>query len=151
MPRLAAHPAQPLLCESPAEKARGANQVRFENDDACDWLIELCEGQDTRPIIDALTAITESDEEICIEDPECSCAIAAAEIVAAAKGRPSADLPDEAKEWLAENAIRADEGLVTLAKQALARVKADSELWDESESANEWDAAIDDLKARLKA
>jgi hypothetical protein len=118
----------------------------FENDDASDWLAELCEGEDAGPIADALNTIVEGGDEY-IESPDCSMAIAAAELIAASRGRQKADLPDEAKDWLARHHVPGDEGLVNLALGALARIRSNSELkelWNESESSSGWYEAIVD-------
>jgi hypothetical protein len=122
----------------------------FENDDAGDWAFDL-EEEGVKIIESALNAVASEDY---VEAPECSCAIAAAEVVAAAVGRPtSADTCDEVEQFLAgKPAIGQD--LVDLAKKAMARVLADDselrELWEESDSFDEWKAIVTDLQARLE-
>jgi hypothetical protein len=63
----------------------------FDNDDALDWLSELVDSPDFalgRAVLD-VTALEY------LEAPEGSAALAAAEVVAAARGHPAALLPDE--------------------------------------------------------
>jgi hypothetical protein len=98
----------------------------FASDDAADWLLNL-------------------------EEVE---AIAAAEVVAAAVGRPSSGLPDSAARWVARHpgAVRAAVRAKALA--AVRRVADRSEtreLWHGSGDFDEWRAMIDDLSDRLAA
>jgi hypothetical protein len=125
----------------------------FENDDAADWLADLCDGPNQEALAEALAAVAGAGADEYLEAPDCSAGLAAAEFVAALKGAPGADLPDEARACAAKLETKADPGLVSLALRAVERVRADSELkelWDESEDPAEWYAAVGDLEARLK-
>ena len=122
----------------------------FENDDAMDWVIGLAEGSGDAVLRDALTPITTTDDRY-LEGPDCSIAVAAAEAVAAARGHANASLPDEVVEWVRQKPEVTGE-LVALARSAVDRIAAKSELrdlWDESDSAETWRAAMTDLRARL--
>ncbi|HEU4566145.1 MAG TPA: DUF4259 domain-containing protein, partial [Gemmatimonadaceae bacterium] len=62
--------------------------------------------------------------------------------------------PPEVAEWVAEN--RDDDGarpeLVALARRAVERIAAESELrdlWAESDDFEAWEASVADLRARL--
>jgi hypothetical protein len=85
-------------------------------------------------------------------------AIAAAEVVAAAAGRPceSDAYSREAIAWATRHPELGEQAFVTLALRALDRVAADDselrDLWfeDGDESAREWKAAVDELRARLR-
>ncbi len=68
----------------------------FENDDAMDWIAVIEEASDTEPMKDALAAVLEAEGEY-LEAPDCSNAMAAAEVIAALNGAPSPDLPEEVK------------------------------------------------------
>ena len=88
-----------------------------------------------------------------LEAPESNAALAAAEVVAALLGKPSASLPDDAKECIGKLNLKPSEKLVAAARKAVKRVKTDSELkelWDESDDAVQWQTTVEDLAARLK-
>jgi hypothetical protein len=122
----------------------------FENDDAMDWVVRLAEGSGHAVLRDALTPIATTDDRY-LEAPDCSIAVAAAEAVAAARGHANASLPDEVVGWVRKKPEVTGE-LVTLARSAVDRIAAKSELrdlWDESDSAETWRAAMTDLRARL--
>lgn len=123
----------------------------FENDDALDWVGVLEASSDNSAIIKALNDVT-ADAEDYIEAPECSIAIAAAEVVAAVNGNPTASLPEEVTEWL-KGKPNTDPSLAAKARQAMDVVLADSELkelWAENaEDYPKWIAVIEDLKSRL--
>ncbi len=71
----------------------------FENDDALDWVADLDEANDIEPVTKALNYIVNGDSDY-LEIPECSVAVAAAEIVAALRGFPVSDPPDEVQDWI---------------------------------------------------
>lgn len=122
----------------------------FDNDDAGDWVWELEESQDFSAVQAALEAVTRPGIGY-IEAPDCSTAVAAAEVVAASLGRPTPSLPKEATAWVASRGSPPKQ-VVALAKQALAAIKSKSELrdlWEESESFNEWVQSLAGLEARL--
>ena len=122
----------------------------FENDDAMDWVIGLAEGSGDAVLREALTPAATTDDRY-LEAPDCSIAIAAAEAVAAARSHPNVSLPDEVVEWVRKKPnVTTD--LVVLARSAVDRIVGKSELrdlWDESDSAEAWRAAMTDLRARL--
>ena len=121
----------------------------FDNDDAADWLYELEQSSDLAFVTSSLEQILRSDEYL--EAPTCCNALAAAEIVAALNGKPATDLPDKAKAWVAGKASPPADA-VTKAKNALQRVRGESELrelWEESEELDAWAKVLDDLDSRL--
>lgn len=122
----------------------------FSNDDALDWLFAFTEAPTVEMLRDTLDAIIAEDEYL--DAPDCSEAIVAAEIIATLNGRPSAKIPDDLKDWLATDHGLDAKGLATLARKAMARITAGSELqelWDESDSKAAWQAEMKDLVARL--
>ena len=124
----------------------------FDNDDASDWLYDLEESSDTSVIADTLEAVTDAGDDY-LEAPDCSTALAAAEIVAALRGHPLPNLPDEAKTWTEANEGLDVSSLVPEALAAVKRIRTNSELkelWDESSEAAKWHATLDDLSSRLK-
>ena len=125
----------------------------FENDDASDWVWELEDDNDMSVLHEALAAVVDTPLDELIEAPDASNALAAAEIVAAARGHHRADLPSEAREWIGRNAGIVDARTVALAAAAVERVSIDSELkelWEEAES-DEWSLVVSDLLERLRA
>lgn len=124
----------------------------FENDDASDWLNDFCDNPDEKQILDALLSVTETDEDEYLEAPDCSVALAAAEVVAALKNAPNA-ISDELQECLSALEIEADADMVASALLAMERIRTNSELkelWDESEDVAQWYKALADLETRLK-
>ena len=122
----------------------------FDNDDALDWVSNLEESEGNSAIEDALDAISPDDSEY-IEAPECSMAIAAAEVIAALGYRPSRDLPDNVREWVRGRPIP-DERLRQRARDAITRILRSSEfqeLWAESPDAAAWTASLQNLQERL--
>jgi hypothetical protein len=125
----------------------------FENDDASDWVADLCDDPDKEVISDALSAVVEMEAGEYLEAPDCSVGLAAAEVVAALKGSPNPGMPDDARKCVSKLKIKANAGMVSLALKAVERIKTDSELkelWDEAENPAEWYEAVGNLEARLK-
>jgi hypothetical protein len=122
----------------------------FGNDDAGDWVWTLEEADDFSVIEKALAAVTDEREEY-LEAPQCTEALAAAEIVAALLGKPTQSLPDDAAAWVKGKPLP-PESLVSKASEAVASILASSEideLWKESESYAQWQAVTNDLQDRL--
>ena len=121
----------------------------FDNDDAADWVWELEHAGDYEVVRPVLEAVAERDDHL--EAPTCCEAIAAAEVVAAGRGRPLAKLPEDATRWL-EGRAAPDDAFVQLARRAVAAILAKSELrevWQESSGLDAWRERMDDLAARL--
>ena len=123
----------------------------FDNDDASDWVWELEDAKSLEPVLNALEAIENGGDYL--QAPDCSIAIAAAEVVAAIFGKGADSLPEslvEIAQSLSETApgtLRSRAGAVVL------RIKTDSELrdlWQESGALDEWTTAVDDLLTRLQ-
>jgi hypothetical protein len=122
----------------------------FDNDDAHDWVYEL-EESGVDAIHSALAEVIDGGGYV--EAPECSMAIAAAEVVAAVLGRPTrAALPEGARSFLATRPP-VDLDLADRARAAIDRVLApDSELrdlWEESDSFATWKRGLVELRSRL--
>jgi hypothetical protein len=124
----------------------------FGNDDAMDWVIDLEDADDLAPVRDAFAAAPPAGEYL--EAPIASVGLAAAEVVAALRGRPAAELPEEVTAWVAAHAAPPDSALLARAREMVARVAESSELrelWDEAKSQDReaWLAGVADLGARL--
>lgn len=124
----------------------------FDNDDAGDWAWELDDATDHSILQSTLETVTESEEQP--EAPDAANALAAAEVVAALAGRPmSGQLPESVEEYLKRVTAAPSPELLRLAVAAVKRVEKDSELkdlWEESDSYEEWQAVIDSLLSRLQ-
>ncbi len=120
----------------------------FDNDSAADWVYELIESNGVDAVVAALDVAASSYVEV----DEGSNAIAAAEVVAAALGRPTVELPDDVVAWLTSHGASFTSVHAALATAAVDRVTNDEsellELWDEAES-GEWRSAVADLRSRL--
>ncbi|WP_425616020.1 DUF4259 domain-containing protein [Anatilimnocola sp. NA78] len=123
----------------------------FENDQASDWIDELVEsGQSSA--IDKLLLLAVKAKRGGLEADEASAALAAAEVVAAARGHRHADLPAEVKEWLGTSGYSPNAKTVKLCVQATERILKDSELqelWEEAGELPAWKRGISGLLSRL--
>ena len=125
----------------------------FDNDYARDWLYELEESTDTSVIAKALHKVADIGDGY-LKAPDCSNAIAAAEVIAALRGHPVSDFPANAKQWVEANQTLDTAALVSVAVAALKRIRTNSELkelWDESPESPNWHATLDDVAHRLAA
>ena len=126
----------------------------FDNDDAGDFLSELIDSGDLSLIREVFDNVLTSTEYV--EAPDASQAIAAAEAVAAALGRPtlSAQKEEELLTWLGRLQPRIDPELTAQAKDVLARILAPNsellELWEESDEFPEWKAAVSEIARQLQ-
>jgi len=127
----------------------------FENDDAADFMIDVLDSGDLSLIREALDNVLTSTEYV--EAPDATLAIVAAEIVAAARGRPTLAAQQEPglADWLAHVRPSIDADLVRQARDALARILAENselrELWEETDEAPAWRAVMDELATQLQA
>jgi hypothetical protein len=124
----------------------------FANDTAADWAGDLVEGGSEETVREALATAAELDAD------EGSETLAAAEVVAAAAGRPTA--PDAYSEdviaWAGRHPDLGADELIALATAAVDRVTGENselnELWHEDgPGPNEWDEAVAELRRRLAA
>lgn len=128
----------------------------FENDTAADFEIQAIH-EGSKAIYTALQNAVDIAE---LDSLECEEALAAAEFLAAAKGKPSADCSDEVKAFVQANEVLTyKKGLFSkrmeltpLALRAIDRIEADSELkdlWEDAEELDKWLEVVHGLKARL--
>ena len=77
--------------------------------------------------------------------------LAAAEVIAALLGKPTAKLPDEVASWVAGKR-RPDSALVKTAQRVVQRILKDSDLkdlWAESSDSAKWQQEVEGLLGRL--
>lgn len=128
----------------------------FGNDDAADWLANLEEQESLGLLEETLRRVLEASDEY-LEAPEAAEALAAAEVVAAAKGSPGRVVESRKSlvEWLDNVQPVASSELVALARRTVERVFAANselrELWEESDEFENWQADVQNLLNRLNA
>ncbi|HEY6250450.1 MAG TPA: DUF4259 domain-containing protein [Candidatus Angelobacter sp.] len=128
----------------------GADPGNFGNDDASDWVYDLEESNGADLLKEAFSDVNAHS----YEATDCRIALAAAEIIAAAKGQPPTDLPEKARKWLGNQ--EEVEDIKALAKKAIAvvnKISVKSDLrdeWEESDSWHEWQQVVEGLRRRLQ-
>lgn len=123
----------------------------FDNDDALDW-VHACTESKGNPVI--ASALEIAMQPGALQSPDGAAAVAAAEVVAAAKGKPSKSLPNALGDWLNHQPKQEIAKLAPLATKALVRVKDPQtselgQLWKESQD-KQWAKAVAELEARLQ-
>lgn len=125
----------------------------FENDDASDWVYDFEEGG-IGAVKDAFAGVLNTAADDYLEAPEASMALAAAEVVAAARDGDTSRLSEPAA-----NAFRGHgdwtgiDDLVAAAGRAIDRILQASELrelWEETDDYADWQADVAALKSRLR-
>lgn len=113
----------------------------FENDAALDWVIGLADNQELAFLRDSLEDGIDED------------VLAAAEVIAALRGRPGEGLPEDVTEWVSLHPFEVPDDLLAAARDAVTKVRNDSELqelWEESTWLQSWHESVDDLLRRLE-
>ena len=119
----------------------------FEHDAALDWIDELGQGQSSQFVTRSLRAVGKRTK--ILEADDCAAALAAAETVAAGLGRPCRGLPETVTDWLETKSRFPNAQQIELARQAVNRIGADSELADLWEGDRTWKAGLRRLQGRL--
>ncbi|KQV60245.1 hypothetical protein ASC95_01880 [Pelomonas sp. Root1217] len=127
----------------------------FGNDDALDWVHGL-EAVDDLSLLEAALDAVLDESGGCLEAPLATEALAAVELIARLRGHAGEEsCPDIAEDWIARTRLVPPEPLVKRALAVLERIGGDEselkELWDESDSAEAWQASLADLRRRLLA
>lgn len=122
----------------------------FENDDAMDFAFDLSESDGWKLV---RRTLRECLDEGYTDSAQSSCALVAAEAVAAAMGHPTEKLPPEVASWVAQHREDLPAGLEERAREAVEKILDDEEselrqLWVEEDFAT-WSAALTDLVNRL--
>ena len=127
----------------------------FGNDEACDWLGQLEQTEDFALVAETLDEVLAAGDEY-LEIDVAHPALAAAEVVAQALGRPgkAEGVADRIGEWLeldCQQALPPD--LAEKAQAAIARVLRPPcealEGWADPADLSEWRANVKELQARL--
>jgi hypothetical protein len=124
----------------------------FENDSALDWFNDL-EAEGVEALRHLLESVAETDEEDYLDIDDGAAAIAAAEIVAAARGRGRDRLTEPVIAWLDASGDELVEEDLLLAAAAIERVVGASselrELWEEGGTDSPRHADVRTLLTRL--
>jgi hypothetical protein len=128
----------------------------FDNDTANDWAYGLEEVDDLSLVEAAFDELEAVGSDYLDQDIACS-ALGACEVLARLLGRPGYTnaYTEKVDQWVADHKFKPPPALLKRASAALDRILgADSELrelWEESDDAADWRAAIEDLRARVRA
>ena len=124
----------------------------FENDEALDFVWDITDGG-VPAIVKAIKKVADTPDSQFIESTDSTQALAAIEYIAAAKGKPSEDFPEESETWLEKNGsnelLSIDQSIVL---KAIDRVRSNSELreqWGDSEDLEKWQGVLTNLEERL--
>jgi hypothetical protein len=122
----------------------------FENEDAQNFLGAL---QARRPE-DLKEILVHADRDDYLAAAEGSVVVAAAEVIATAKGAPPPTVPRQMTDWLGGIEGAPSTEMSEIARRAVNRVRLNSELkdlWLQADGLNEWSAALRDLEERLNS
>jgi len=123
----------------------------FENDDAMDLIDALAEEESPELLTTALEGVAASPEDLF--GPLFDKALAAADLVAASRGHPSPELPEETPSWITDGRYESDDTAVALARQVVRRaIQEQSRLaarWFDPQKAGEWIDRVQNLSQRL--
>jgi len=123
----------------------------FENEDAQSFLNELS-SRTPEDLKQTLARAAEGEDYL--QASESSVVVAAAEIVATAKGASPQTVPRQIAEWVRQFEGAPSAEMNELARRAVNKVRVNSELkdlWQEAEGLNDWSASLRDLEGRLEA
>ncbi len=120
----------------------------FQNDDAADWVGDVLEADDAELVRHALDELVERDDGEHVEPPEASVALAAAEVVAAARGHARAGLAPELAAFAGRHAKTLG-SLVTLAGRAIERLRGTAPPRDGA-AGRVFSRTLDELATRLR-
>jgi hypothetical protein len=125
----------------------------FGNDTALDWVCGLAEVHDLSLVEAAIAGVVDAPGGG--RDASAGCeALAAAEVVACLRGH-AGDIPESVSDWAARTRLTPPAALTERVLLALDRVGGDEselkQLWDDSDSADDWQASLVDLRKRLLA
>jgi len=127
----------------------------FDNDTACDWVYELEDATDLKPLERAIGAVFADPEGI---DADVGAeALAAIDTLARLNGKFGVQnaYTEGVDHWVSHMQLRPPQKLIEKARQALALIQSEQselcELWSESEDFAAWQAEVQDLSTRLGA
>jgi Domain of unknown function (DUF4259) len=122
----------------------------FDNDAALDWLYDFSMDPSVQVLEDTFNVVVDAADDY-IETDDGAAVLAAAEVIAAAKGKKSTAYPEDTEVF---SSLRISLELVAKALQAIDIVSRQDnselkELWQESDEYEDWQKAVSELKERL--
>jgi Domain of unknown function (DUF4259) len=122
----------------------------FDNDAALDWLYDFSMSPSVQLLEAAFKAVADTADDY-IESDDGAAVLAAAEVIAAAKGNKSKAYPEDTEVF---SSLRISPELIAGALQAIDMVSRQDnselkELWQESDEYENWQKAVNELKERL--
>ena len=141
-----------FLVAAAAADAGAWGYKSFENDDALDWVENFLKEGGQSAVEKTIATVAKGKGYL--QAPEACYAIAACEVLAAAQGRPSPDLPKDIAAYANKLSAKPSAAVRKNARDALDRILGKeseiSELWkDAKTSSGEWKKTIEDLKSRV--
>jgi hypothetical protein len=127
--------------------------LAFDNDDAGDWAYGLEEVDDLSLVESAFEVVERAGDYL--EAPDASNALAACEVIARLQGKPGYTnaYTETADNWVAAHPMKPSVKLVVRAEAVIDRILGENselaELWRESEEADAWVAAVEELRERV--
>ena len=127
----------------------------FDNDTACDWSYGLETCDDLSLLQESLQRVLECGAEY-LDSDEASEALAACETIARLRGQFGVRnaYTEPVDQWVTSHSHLTTDDILPLARRALDRIVGEDselvELWQESESFADWQASIQNLRARLQ-
>nr|AGY30842.1 hypothetical protein [uncultured bacterium] len=135
-----------------ASRAGAWGEGSFDNDDALDWVNDCVRSKSANFV---LTTLKEATAGRYLEAPTASAAIAAAEVVAWSKGRPTVKLPPELQAWIKTQRKDSIAAFSPVAVQALERILSTKgselrDLWRASNGFSTWESLVKGLLERVR-
>lgn len=129
--------------------------LAFDNDTACDWAGDLAGAGNLRFVSSPLVSIDALGEDAYLDAGSASVALAACEVLARLRGNPGYQnaFTEPIDVWVATHPNSPPPQLLKLADRVIDRILGDQselrQLWDESDDAQSWRDAVDDLRSRV--
>ena len=123
----------------------------FDNDGAADWAFAFDDGATAAHVNRPIRRLAKRRHGAEIDLDDALEAVAAAEVIAAARGHGGRGVPKSVRHWIAETGYAPDEALSAAAAAVVDRVAAAGELRDEWGDDPRWSKAMADLARRLRA
>ncbi len=133
----------------------------FENDTALDWIGEFGDNPSVNELIAAMTGVLGEQVtpskmammEYLDDEDACPIAVAAAEVVAAMRGRPHPEFSEELKPWVEANKSAATAQMTETALRAIQAARTNEiflSCFCDDEDVSQWQSELDELVGRLK-
>ena len=141
-----------FLFATAAANAGAWGYKSFENDDALDWIANSLTPDGQSAVEKTITSVAKGRGYL--EAPDGSSAIAACEVLAAAQGRPSHDLPKDVAALAKKLSSKPSDSIRNSARKALERILGEESelnaLWKDAKGDFEkWKKMVEDLKSRV--